>query len=351
MKIWISLLIALPVVAQTTETKTAEQVYKNIVALKGVPADQVIPAMQFISAALGGECTMCHVQGKFDADEKSAKKTARAMISMTMEINKTSFGGRAQVSCFTCHKGSEHPVSVPPVLESDMPAAHPEARSAASGAQPTADDIVAKYVAAAGGADAIKKVTSRVMTGKIMVGQQENNIELYTKAPNKRISITRTVNGESITAFDGTAGWMGTPARAREMSAADSESAGLDAEFYFPLRIKEIFTQVRRGRTEEIGGVMCEVLNAARQGKPPVRLYFDQSTGLLVRMVRYTETPVGRNPVQIDYADYREADGVKIPFRWTLARTNGRFTIQIDSVKSNVPIDDSKFSKPAGASN
>jgi hypothetical protein len=63
-------------------------------------------------------------------------------------------------------------------------------------------------------------------------------------------------------------------------------------------------------------------------------------------MVRYTDTPVGRNPVQIDYADYRETDGVKIPWRWTLGRTNGRFTIQIEDVKNNVPIDDAKFARP-----
>jgi hypothetical protein len=52
-------------------------------------------------------------------------------------------------------------------------------------------------------------------------------------------------------------------------------------------------------------------------------------------------------PVQIDYADYRDADGIKIPFRWTLARPNGRFSIQIDSVQQNVPVDDAKFAKPA----
>jgi hypothetical protein len=77
-----------------------------------------------------------------------------------------------------------------------------------------------------------------------------------------------------------------------------------------------------------------------------VRLYFDQSSGLLLRQVRYTDTPVGRNPTQIDYADYREVDGVKVPFRWTLARPNGRFTIQITELKQNVPVDDAKFAKP-----
>ncbi len=358
MKKWIPMLFSMAGVgfaqhdgpASPPASQTAEQVYKNIVALKGVPADQVIPAMQFISAALGGDCGMCHVQGHFDLDDKPAKKTARAMITMTLDINKNAFGGRMQVSCYTCHKGGEHPVAVPPVMESDV-APKPESHPAASAGAPTADDLVAKYIAAAGGADAIRKITSRVMTGKILVMGSETPIQLYTKAPNKRVSVTHSPNGDSFTAYDGSAGgWMGSTGRpARAMSAADSESASMDAEFYLPLRIKEMFTQVRRGRPEEINGAMCEVLTGTRQGRTPVRLYFDQKTGLLARMVRYTETPVGRNPVQIDYADYRESDGVKIPFRWTLSRTNGRFTIQIDEVKNNVPIDDAKFAKPAGS--
>src|SRR5262245_45280504 len=80
--------------AQTVGPKTTEKVYKNIVKLKGIPADQLLPAMQFMSASLGVECSFCHVQGKMDADEKPAKKTARAMIAMQMAINKESFGGR-----------------------------------------------------------------------------------------------------------------------------------------------------------------------------------------------------------------------------------------------------------------
>ena len=77
-----------------------------------------------------------------------------------------------------------------------------------------------------------------------------------------------------------------------------------------------------------------------------MRLYFEAKSGLLLRQVRYGETPLGRNPTQIDYADYREVDGVKVPFRWTLSRTNGRFTIQIAEVKNNVPEEDQKFAKP-----
>jgi outer membrane lipoprotein-sorting protein len=334
--------------AQPAEPKTAEQVYKNIIQLKGAPADQVGPAMQFISASLGVECAFCHVQGKMDLDEKRPKKTARDMMAMTAAINKNSFNGQRQVTCYSCHHGSARPASTPPVLEADAPAHPPATTPAAATPAPTAENILDKYVDALGGAEAMKKITSRAAKGTILAGGAETPIELFTKAPNKRISITHSPNGDSMTAFDGTAGWLGNTGRpAREMSPAESEAAGLDAEFYLGLRLKEIFAQLRPGRREEIGGVQCLTLTGTRPDKPPVRLYFDAQSGLLLRVIRYGETPLGRNPTQIDYADYRQVDGVKIPFRWTLARPNNRFTIQLADVKSNVPVDDAKFAKPA----
>jgi photosynthetic reaction center cytochrome c subunit len=331
-----------------TESKTAEQVYKNIVQLKGTPSEQLIPAMQVISSSLGVECTFCHVGGKAELDDKPAKKTAREMMAMVASINKGSFGGRQQVSCYSCHHGAANPASVPPVLETDDVHAGTSAAPSA-GTAPSADDVIQKYVAAMGGADAIHKITSRVAKGAILVGASQTPIEVLTKAPNKRVTISHSAQGESFTAFDGTAGWMGNTGRpAREMTPTESGASALDAEFAIALRLKEIFPQIRRGRPEQIDGVMCEQLIGTGPGRLPVRLYFDQSSGLLMRLVRYAETPVGRNPTQIDYADYRNADGVKIPFRWTLARVNGRFTIQIAEVKTNVPIEDAKFAKPAG---
>ena len=337
-----------PARAQSTGVKTAEQVYKNIQQLKGTPADQLGPAMQFISTSLGVTCDFCHVQGQFEADDKGAKKTARAMMVMQAMINKEAFHGNLQITCYSCHRGSTRPVGTPPVLESDA-APHPEAPAArpAGGTQgPSADEIVQKYITAAGGAEAMQKETTRVMTGKIIAGGNESSIEVYAKAPNKRITITKMGNGESMTAYDGTSGWMGNTGRpAREMSPAESAAYAIDAEFNLPLRFKEIFPQLRRGRPEQINGVECQVLLASAPGRPPVRFYFDSNTGLLVREVRLADTPVGRMPTQIDFADYREAGGVKIPYRWTLSRPNGRFTVQIADVKVNVPVEDSKFSK------
>ena len=334
---------------QTPEAKPAEQVYKNIVQLKGTPADQLPAAMQFISASLGVDCAFCHVEGKPEADDKRAKVTARNMIAMQMNINKESFNGRTQVTCYSCHRGATNPVAVPVVMatEGEMRTAMANAAPAAGGAPaPTADQILEKYLAAVGGADAVNKIQTRIMKGVIQVGGNETSTEILQKAPNKRLSISHQGNTDSFTAYNGSGGWMGTAARSRDMSATDAASYEIDAEMHFPARIKEILPQLRRGRPEQVNGVDCEVLNGTTAGRMQVRLYFAKDSGLLVRLIRFTDTPLGRMPVQIDYSDYRDADGVKIPFRWTLARPAGRFTTQIKEVQSNVPIDDARFEKP-----
>ena len=335
---------------QAADVKTAEQVYKNITQLKGTPADQLPAAMQFISASLGVECSFCHVEGKPEADDKRAKQTARSMIAMQMAINKESFNGRPQVTCYSCHRGATNPVAVPTVMATEGEMKPPTAAGAPRGGgapQVTADQILEKYIAAVGGADAVNKINTRISKGVIQVAGNETQTEILQKAPNKRLSISHQGNSDSFTAYDGTGGWMGTAARNRDMSATDAASYEIDAELHFPTRIKEIFPQLRPGRPETVNGTDCNVLNGSTAARMQVRMYFAKDSGLLVRLVRYTDTPLGRMPVQIDYSDYRDADGVKIPFKWTLARPAGRFTTQLKEVQSNVPIDDSKFAKPA----
>ena len=209
--------------AQHTDAAPAAPAYKNLTVLKDVPADQIGPAMQFMTTSLGVECAFCHVQGKMEADDKGAKKTAREMITMTNEINKTHFGGRQQITCNSCHRGAARPVAIPPVMETDAMPAKPAAppASAPGAAQavtpPTAAQIIAKYTEALGGEANIRKVTSRVMKGNILTGGQQTPIEVLSKAPNKRVSITHMGSSDSFTAFDGNTGWMGNtgrPARA-----------------------------------------------------------------------------------------------------------------------------------------
>jgi len=331
-------------------SKPAEQVYKNIQVLKGTPSDQIIPTMQFVSNALGVECEFCHVQGALEKDDKKPKQTARKMIEMQFAINKNHFEGERTVTCYSCHRGAHDPVGTPIIPDEEPKRAEaPKPPDANAAPAITAEQIIDKYIQAVGGADALQKVTTRSEKGVIDFGRGKAPIDILAKAPNKRISTMHTPNGDVITAYDGHAGWLGNPGGRppRDMNASENEAASFDANFYLPLEIKKAFTQLRVRPSDKIDGRDVIQVIGTKQGQPPVRFFFDQQSGLLVRTVRYTDTPLGRNPAEVNYADYRDEGGVKIPFRWTIARPLGRFTIQVDQVQQNVPIDDSRFAKPA----
>lgn len=332
-------------------TNPAEQVFKNIQVLKGTPANQVVPAMQFIGNALGVECEFCHVRGAFEKDDKKQKQTARQMIQMQMAINRDNFKGEREVTCFSCHRGAHDPVGVPIISDEEpkRPAVEGLMVAPTAGA---AEKILDHYIEAVGGAEAIQKITSRVEKGTVSFGAQQMPVEVVAKAPNKRISMVHTPNGDSITAFDGHAGWIGNPGPRppRDMSAPENEAFGFDSTFYLPTELKKMFAQFRvRPSADKISGHDVYQLIGVNPGKPPMRLFFDKESGLLLRSIRYADTPLGRNPTQVDYADYRAQDGIKLPFQWTVARPLGRFTIQIAELQQNVPVDDKKFEKPAAA--
>ena len=340
--------------AANTAPRKAEEQFKNIQVLKGIPADQVIPGMQFISASLGVECEFCHVQGALEKDDKKPKQTARKMMEMMFTINQQNFDGRREVTCYSCHRGGTDPVGTPPVMAEDVKPSVGEAKkSEGSGAEtgeasgPTGDQLLDKYLKAVGGGAAIDKVTSRVMKGTITFGDRNVPIDIFSKDPDKRVSVTHTPDGESVTAFDGHDGWLGVPGRpVREMHGPDIDGAAMDADLRFAAHLKGMFSEVQVRGTEKIGDHDAYFVVGRRGDKTPLRLYFDVQSGLLLRLIRYGETPFGRMPTQIDYADYREVGGVKIPYRWTLARPSGRFTIQLTEVKQNIPVDDVKFAKP-----
>jgi hypothetical protein len=98
-----------------------------------------------------------------------------------------------------------------------------------------------------------------------------------------------------------------------------------------------------------IDGTDVHILQGSNPGSEllPVNFYFDNDTGLLVRWVRWNRTPVGPVPTQVDYSDYREVNGVKVPFAWTVSQTYMQMTVALSDVQLNVPVDDARFAKPA----
>jgi photosynthetic reaction center cytochrome c subunit len=332
-----------------SSTKTAAQEFKNIQVLKDIPADQLIPSMQFISASLGVECEYCHVERAFDKDDKKEKGFARHMMEMVMNINKDNFEGKRWVTCYSCHRGAAKPVSVPMITAEDkMPMPSHALNSAVKPVLPKAEVLFDKYLSAVGGAEALKKISTRVQKGSVTAfGNQKMPIEIYSKAPDMRVSIVHRKDMDSFTGFDGKAGWMSVPGHVRPMTAQESEGAGMDADIAFGAHLSSMFTKLEVEEGEKVDGHATWLVIGEREGKPPVKLFFDQQSGLLLRLLRFADSPLGLNPLQIDFGDYRDSGGVKIPFRWTQARPGNRFTIQVESSQQNVPIDDSKFVQPA----
>ncbi|MDP9338476.1 MAG: c-type cytochrome [Acidobacteriota bacterium] len=329
--------------------KLAEEQFKNIQVLKGIPADQLIPGMQFIAASLGVDCEYCHDHQAMDSDDKKPKKIARAMMTMMLDIDKNNFDGRLEVTCYSCHRGAAKPVSIPVIKEEEGAGPGAEGKKASENAAlPKAEDLLDKYLTAVGGAATLDKITSRVQTGKLMAfGGQTVPADVYSKAPAKRISLMHLQGGDSVTSFDGQHGWLSVPGRpAHMMSASENDAARMDADLQFAAHVKSMYPKFTVADGEKIDGHDAYLVEGRAEGRPPLRLYLDKQTGLLLRLVRYAQSPLGLNPTQVDYADYRDADGVKVPFRWTLARPGNRFTIQVETMKQNVPVDDAKFAAP-----
>lgn len=330
-------------------TATASQRFKNIQVLKDIPADQLIPSMQFITASLGVECGFCHVENHFDQDDKKPKLIARKMMQMMMAINQNNFDGHRQVTCNTCHRGSRMPSAIPAIGEAAGARIPGPDEAALPANLPGAAELINKYVGAMGGAQAISKISTRTEKGMASFAGHEFQVDVFDKSPDKQVSLMHFPNGDSVTVFDGEQGWTGAPGRPpHEMPISEIQGAKIDADLQFPLHLAQLFPDLKPARPESIDGHEAYQLISETNGQPRIHLYFDEQSGLLVRMTRYADSALGLNPVRVDYGDYRAVDGVQVPYRRTVARPSGQFTIQATDIKQNVAVDDAKFAKPQG---
>jgi hypothetical protein len=351
-----------PQPATPSKPLMVEDVFKNVQALKGIGVDDFLLTMGIMSAAVGSDCVGCHPSAGTDhvdwALDTPRKRTARRMVQMVTAINRDNFNGRQVVTCWTCHRGRDRPVTTPtldmvygePVLEFD------DVLTQAQGV-PSVDQVLDKYLAALGGASNVARITSFVASGK-SVGYRGFGgggvVELSAQSPDKRathISFPEYPDrGVSVRTYDGRTGWIATPLAVvpkYELAGSERDGAHLDAMLSFPAQIKQALTNLRVGLPTTIDDKNVTVLQGNGPNGTLATLYFDDATGLLVRMVRHGRSPIGRVPTQVDYSDYREVGGIKFPFHWTFAWLDGRDTFEFADVKLNVPIDAAKFGEPA----
>jgi outer membrane lipoprotein-sorting protein len=338
----------------------SEQYFKNIQALRGIPVDEFMDTMGMFAAATGMNCVDCHVSdaggdwAKY-ADDTAFKRTTRRMVAMVNTLNEGSFGGRRLVTCFTCHRGLRAPATLPSLdlQYADPPPLDPDQITRTIPGAPTADQILDKYLQALGGAQRVAGITSITGKGSYRAYDdfQLSPLELYAKAPDQRTTIQHSPYGDMTITYDGKNAWMAAPRDIRpfpvvQYSGGNLDGAHVDAKLEFPGRLKQALTKWIVGPDSTVGNQDVQIVQATTLSGFLVKLYFDTKTGLLVRSVRYSNSPVGRVPVRVDYSDYRAVSGVKVPFKWETTWTDGRTVFQLDSVQVNTAVDASKFAKP-----
>jgi hypothetical protein len=342
----------------------AEQAFKNVRVLRGIPVKEFMDTMGFFAASLALNCSDCHTGGGDWASyalDTPRKQTTLRMILMVNALNRANFAGAPVVTCYTCHRGSPRPkaipslavqYSVPPDEDPDEIAPHPAARVTV-----TAEQVLDRYLQAIGGAAAAAKLTSYTAKGTsegFDSDFQQVPMDVYARAPGQRATIVHMLAGDSSIVYDGREGWQSAPPDLAPVPVVSLvgpalEGVRLDAQLAFPGQIKQLLTDWRTGFPPlRIDNRPVDVIEGKTPSGSPVKLYFDRESGLLVRSVRYSTTVVGTNPISIVYSNYKEIPGVgvKIPHTWEVTWTNGRSTYNLTSVEPNVEIDAARFGRP-----
>ena len=326
--------------------QSAGEVYKNIQVLKDLRATELDGVMNFMSAALGVGCTYCHTN-PWDSDEKPAKLAARRMILMTRAINSEHFSGNPAVTCYTCHRGQHNSVPNPPP---DFAASHSEdvATPVKPIALPSTDEIVDRYVRAIGSEAAIQKIKTRVSRGtetttNSMKPASAGSIEIFQTTANKLQIIRSNPRGTTTEAFDGVKGWAKDGGGSRELEGRELADAVKDADLLRYVNLRATYPQMRVLAKEKLGDREAYVVGATSRDDSREKLYFDLQTGLLVRKYVAFKTAFGTIPEVTDFDDYREVNGVKLPFAITWSRPPFGSVIRFSEIKLNVLVDDSKF--------
>ena len=375
--------IGMPQPAQTPAAAAQEQTIaqegreKNIKLLGDLPASQLIPVMNYFAVSMGRRCNYCHVnnQGQWDyaSDAKAEKNTAREMIKLVLDTNKTLSGLKLDpIACYTCHRGRNSPqsgITLPLPAPSpgggqgqSRPAGAPAGPggSGTPGAQPQAsptprptptpaDEIIGKYITAIGGQANIDKVQTR--TSKLTASNGPGNpinLEVYQAPPGKFYMRTTLDQGVFERGFDGQVGWEKSPRGVRQLNSVEVWRMQNSIDLFGNLNFKQ-YTRLRTVGRDKVGDRDAYVILANRSNTDVERLFFDVETGLLLRRITYLRTMVGTIPEQFDYEDYRDVDGVKLPFTIRVSSVdagNPVATRTFSDMKLNAPADESKFKMP-----
>lgn len=358
-KLWRMMVLALPAAALAQQPGSAGARRPKLEVLKALPEAQLFPLMNLVATSLGVRCDYCHVQATpdlsrtpsnadgwvWDSDDKAPKRRARQMMKMVVALNASQFNGDSRVTCFTCHRGATQPSRLPSLPPSGTSAAHTPAPTPL----PSADRVVAAYLAAVGG-DATARAAAMSLHGWDERSEGRNTRFEVTVAGTDRYRITvNNPTGVVTQGLDAEGAWSSTNGQTQRLtSPADVTRMRRIAMRYRPLKGPPANPRVVG--IESVDGRDAFVLEARLDSVTTQRSYYEVVTGLLRREITTTETLLIPLVEQVDYDDYRDVGGMQLPFRIS-ASTGAPYDTSVRTimeVKRNVPASDSTFRPPPG---
>lgn len=359
---WFAVSIAIAAAAAATNARAQSPALAgasrpNLRVLQALPEAQLFPLMNLVADSLGVRCDYCHVQvapnlsrtpsnvggWAWDRDDKPQKRTARDMMRMVIDLNAGSFKGASRITCYTCHRGSIQPARTAP-----LPPAGGGATTPAAPPLPSADRVWTSYVSSVGRVDAPARGTGTIISGwDDRPEGRYGKVEIVVAGTDRyHISLT-TPEGVTTQGLDGDTAWVATNDRVQRLSGSDVERMRRIAMRFWPVKPRPANLQVVR--VERIGDRDAYVASARIDPITTWTLYFDVVTGVLRREMTTTETLPLPLQEQVDYDDYRDVNGVQLPFRVQTSdgapyATVTRTFLQI---RPNVAVDDALFRPPA----
>ncbi len=288
----------------------AEQ--KNVKLLTGMSDLQLQRTMNLMRASLGVHCDFCHVRTEkgwdFPSEDKKEKQQAREMITLVKELNERNFHGRPVVNCNTCHNGQKRPAAMVSLPQAVPPLPTPVVDHSSF---PKPEDLLARHIAAIGGEAAVKRIRSAASVdsrGVRLLNGKETPITVRRTADSVRIQYpdeTQTVTADG--------GSVESANEKRAMNPSQVENI-LGQARDFDLYVPALGTTALTLSKADVDGHEAWIVATVIDEHHRQRLYFDAASGLLVRRITLADGPIGQMPEQIDYSDYRDAGGAKVPY-------------------------------------
>jgi hypothetical protein len=354
-----------PTGAQAQADKPVEETRKNLQVLKGLGLreSQLYNLMNFMAVSIGEKCEFCHVvNGKdpktgqriwaWESDDKPEKQSGRRMLQMVLTINglnKVDFTQNS-VTCFTCHRGQTTTVRLPtmPLTKSGHePDPNPPAPTTASRTRPSVEEIIAQYLQAIGGTNATSTKTLFMIATRTASQNRSATNEITLALPDKLLIVGKTPQGTVRQILSGDNGWVLSGNNLTTLSAADVADVMRSLGPIFGVVKVTHSPGMQLVGMEKIDGRDMWVVAQTTADKR-ISYDFDVETGLLRRRTTITHTAALPIPEQIDFEDYRDVDGVKVPFtiRSSAIDTYNAWTRTFTEIKRNFAVDEKLFAKP-----